>query len=96
MKAMAMSVRGMLLGVSEDKDYNTGTVIGVRIDLGVRDETGRFRQQSYKIRGAAVGQFTAYMDDVVTLKLTNVSINSYMAANRPAISIKADNAEIDE
>lgn len=91
-----MENRGMIVGVSEDKDYNTGTVIGVRIDVGSRDENGRFQQQSYKIRGAVVNQFTHYIDEVVTLKLTNVSINSYMAGNRPAISIKADNAEIDE
>ena len=87
-------IRGMLMGVSHLTDYNSKENIGVKLDLGSRNDSGRFITQSIKVMGAKTSDFIQSLDEVVSIQLQNITISCYMAGNRPALSIKASIATI--
>lgn len=89
MDFQTVKIRGMLMGVANQTDYETKKIVGVQLDIGVRSASGRFVTNTIKVLGANQADFISSLDELVVLELEDVTINSYMAGNRPALSVKA-------
>lgn len=94
MEFEVIKLRGMLMGVTSATDFQTKNVIGAKLDLGRRTETGKFVTDTIKILGAKQADFTNFLDEIVEIQLENVTVTSYLRANQAFLSIKAQKATI--
>lgn len=94
MEFLTLQTVGMLLGVSDTKDYNSGSIIGATLQVGSRTESGRFATHSIKVMNVNASDFMKYLDSVVTLTLSNATMSAYMSGNSASLSIKADSVKV--
>ena len=86
----------MLLGVSDTKDYNSGSIVGATFQIGSRTASGRFATHSIKVMNVNASDFIKYLDSVVTLTLSNATITAYSSGNSASLSIKADSVKVSQ
>jgi len=94
MEFLTLQTAGMLLGVSDTKDYNSGSIVGATFQVGSRTESGRFATHSIKVMNVNASDFMKYLDSVVTLTLSNATISAYLSGNNASLSIKADSVKV--
>ncbi|HGC8952346.1 TPA: hypothetical protein ACG5KU_001324 [Streptococcus agalactiae] len=95
MEALNFKIRAMVMGLSDFIDYETKEKIGVTLDIGYRNQNGKFQTQNVKILGASLNDFSEYLDTIATITLADVTIVSYLNNNRAALSIKAQSATVE-
>jgi len=49
MHCLTLQTAGLLLGVSDSKDFETGVVVGATFQVGSRTANGRFTTHSIKV-----------------------------------------------
>lgn len=94
MHCLTLQTAGLLLGVSDSKDFETGVVVGATFQIGSRTANGRFTTHSIKVMDVNASDFIKYLDSVVTLTLSNTTISSYVSGNSASLSIKADSVKV--
>ncbi|PKZ98507.1 hypothetical protein CYK19_06330 [Streptococcus mitis] len=94
MNCLTLQTSGLLLGVSDSKDFETGVVVGATFQIGSRTANGRFTTHSIKVMDVNASDFIKYLDSVVTLTLSNTTISSYVSGNSASLSIKADSVKV--
>ena len=94
MNCLTLQTSGLLLGVSDSKDVETGVVVGATFQIGSRTANGRFTTHSIKVMDVNASDFIKYLDSVVTLTLSNTTISSYVSGNSASLSIKADSVKV--
>ncbi|WP_170238819.1 hypothetical protein [Streptococcus suis] len=85
---------GTLVGVATATDFQSKSVVGIQIDLGRRNDSGKFVIDTIKVLGGKQSDFINYLDEVVELQLEDVTIASYTRANQAFLSIKAQKATV--
>ncbi|MCP9083458.1 hypothetical protein [Streptococcus sp. CF10-1] len=96
MEFLTLQTVGMLLGVSDTKDYNSGSIVGATFQIGSRTASGRFATHSIKVMNVNASDFIKYLDSVVTLTLSNATITAYSSGNSASLSIKADSVKVSQ
>ena len=96
MNCLTLQTSGLLLGVSDSKDFETGVVVGATFQIGSRTANGRFTTHSIKVMDVNASDFIKYLDSVVTLTLSNTTISSYISGNSASLSIKADSVKVSQ
>lgn len=94
MNCLTLQTSGLLLGVSDSKDFETAVVVGATFQIGSRTANGRFTTHSIKVMNVNASDFIKYLDSVVTLTLSNTTISSYISGNSASLSIKADSVKV--
>lgn len=94
MNCLTLQTSGLLLGVSDSKDFETGVVVGATFQIGSRTANGRFTTHSIKVMDVNASDFIKYLDSIVTLTLSNTTISSYVSGNSASLSIKADSVKV--
>lgn len=92
MNCISINSRGMLLGVSDLVEFDTKKIVGAKLDVGSRTESGKFVTVTIKVTDAKVEDFTSVLDEIVDIQLENVIISSYLNSGRAQLSIKAQKA----
>lgn len=86
-----------LLGLSQELDFETKQATGnVKLDVGFRNDTGKYITRVIKVNNSTVSEYTSYLDEKVNLRLQNVTFSAYLSNNRAALSIKAEKATVEE
>lgn len=96
MNCLTLQTAGLLLGVSDSKDFETAVVVGATFQIGSRTANGRFTTHSIKVMNVNASDFIKYLDSVVTLTLSNTTISSYISGNSASLSIKADSVKVSQ
>ncbi len=96
MNCLTLQTSGLLLGVSDSKDFETAVVVGATFQIGSRTANGRFTTHSIKVMNVNASDFIKYLDSVVTLTLSNTTISSYISGNSASLSIKADSVKVSQ
>lgn len=96
MNCLTLQTAGLLLGVSDSKDFETGVVVGSTFQIGSRTANGRFTTHSIKVMNANASDFMKYLDSVVTLALANATISAYSSGNSASLSIKAESVKVSQ
>lgn len=96
MNCLTLQTSGLLLGVSDSKDFETAVVVGATFQIGSRTASGRFTTHSIKVMNVNASDFIKYLDSVVTLTLSNTTISSYISGNSASLSIKADSVKVSQ
>lgn len=96
MEFLTLQTVGMLLGVSDTKDYNSGSIVDATFQIGSRTASGRFATHSIKVMNVNASDFIKYLDSVVTLTLSNATITAYSSGNSASLSIKADSVKVSQ
>lgn len=96
MNCLTLQTAGLLLGVSDSKDFETSVVVGATFQIGSRTANGRFTTHSIKVMNVNASDFIKYLDSVVTLTLSNTTISSYISGNSASLSIKADSVKVSQ
>ncbi|CYV15364.1 Uncharacterised protein [Streptococcus suis] len=94
MQLSKCSITGNLVGVATATDFQSKSVVGIQLDLGRRNDSGKFVIDTVKILGGKQSDFINYLDEVVELQLEDVTISTYTRANQAFLSIKAQKATI--
>jgi len=53
MNCLTLQTAGLLLGVSDSKDFETGIIVGATFQIGSRTANGRFTTHSIKVMNAS-------------------------------------------
>ena len=96
MNCLTLQTAGLLLGVSDSKDFETSAIVGATFQVGSRTANGRFTTHSIKVMNVNASDFIKYLDSVVTLTLSNTTISSYISGNSASLSIKADSVKVSQ
>ncbi|WP_247939718.1 hypothetical protein [Streptococcus mitis] len=96
MNCLTLQTAGLLLGVSDSKDFETAVVVGATLQIGSRTANGRFATHSIKVMNVNASDFMKYLDSVVTLTLSNATISAYMSGNSASLSIKAESVKVSQ
>ena len=96
MEFLTLQTVGMLLGVSDTKDYNSGSIIVATFQIGSRRVSGRVATHSIIVMNVNASDFMKYLDSVVTLTLSNATISAYSSGNSASLSIKADSVKVSQ
>lgn len=96
MNCLTLQTSGLLLGVSDSKDFETAVVVGATFQIGSRTANGRFTTHSIKVMNVNASDFMKYLDSVVTLTLSNATMSAYMSGNSASLSIKADSVKVSQ
>lgn len=96
MNCLTLQTAGLLLGVSDSKDFETSAIVGATFQIGSRTANGRFTTHSIKVMNVNASDFMKYLDSVVTLTLSNVTVSAYSTGNSASLSIKADSVKVSQ
>ena len=96
MHCLTLQTTGLLLGVSDSKDFETGVIVGATFQVGSRTANGRFTTHPIKVMNVHASDFMKYLYGVVTLTLSNTTISSYISGNSASLSIKADSVKVSQ
>ncbi|HFH9839487.1 TPA: hypothetical protein ACGONB_001083 [Streptococcus suis] len=94
MQLTKCNITGNLVGVAIATDFQSKSVVGIQLDLGRRNDSGKFVIDTIKILGGKQSDFTNFLDEVVEIQLEDVTITSYIRANQAFLSIKAQKATV--
>ena len=82
MNCLTLQTAGLLLGVSDSKDFETGIIVGATFQI--------------KVMNVNASDFMKYLDSVVTLALSNATISAYSSGNSASLSIKAESVKVSQ
>ena len=86
-----------LLGLSQEIDFETKQATGnVKLDVGFRNDSGKYITRIIKVNNSTVSEYTPYLDEKINLRLQRVTFSAYLSNNRAALSIKAEKATVEE